>query len=142
MGELFYDQSYRNYIKELLFYNLFWSSWATLLIWGIFSLSLLFILILLSKLKVSGVITFINFNLFILILICEGYLPAISMPMGRPADFQIAYPWAGGLRIQGLFYNYIIWNLSIIGITSGAGPLRSFIIIIQRPYLFIQILSR
>ena len=142
MGELFYDWSCRNYIKELLFYNLSQSSWAALFIQGIFFFSLLFILILLSKLEVSSVITLINFNLFILILICEGYLPATSISMGCPADFQVTYPQVDGLRIWGLFCNYIVWNLSIISTISGAGPLQSFVVTVQRPYLFIQMLSR
>ena len=94
--------------------------------WGIFSFSLSSILILLFKLEISGVITLIGFSLFVLILIYKGHLPATSTPMGRPADFRVACPWVGGLRIQGLFRDCTDWNPSIISITSGAGPLRSF----------------
>ena len=94
--------------------------------WVFSTLSLLSILIPPSELEVSGVITLIDLVLFILILVCEGYLPATSTPVGRPADLRIACSWTDDSRTRGLFCGYTIWNLSTVGATSEAGLLRIF----------------
>ena len=119
--------------------NLSWSSWVALLIQAFSTLSLSSILIPLSELEIFGVITLIDLVLFILILVCEGYLPATSTPIGRLADLRIAYSQIDDSRTYSLFYSYTIWNLSTISAIFETRPLRIFIVAVQRPCLFIQI---